>query len=71
MTFKVELAVYEDIEPLIDLYLKAFETDELYPYLYPNLSWDEIVQFESSGPKVVFHKYPWVKLYKVVEVETG
>ncbi len=70
MAFKVELAKYEDIEALIDVYLRALEHDELYPYMYPNLTWEERIRFESSGPKRVFHTQPWTKLYKVVEEET-
>lgn len=70
MTFITEVAAYEDIETLISLYLRAFENDQLYPYMYPNLTWGERVLFECSGPKRVFHTQPWTKLYKIVESET-
>lgn len=71
MAFRIEPAVYEDIEPLINLYLDAFKDDELYPHMYPDLPREEVIRFESSGPKAVFGKYPWVKIWKVVEGETG
>ena len=71
MAFKLELATYEDIDTLIDVYFHAFAADPLYPYLYPNLSWEEKVKFETSGPKRVFKEQPWTKLYKLTEEKTG
>lgn len=71
MAFKLELATYEDIDTLIDVYFHAFAADPLYSFLYPNLTWEEKVRFEASGPKRVFKEQPWVKLYKLTEEETG
>ena len=68
--FKLELAKYEDINTLLDIYFHAFADDSLYPFLYPNVSWEEKVRFEASGPKRVFIEQPWAKLYKVTEVKT-
>ncbi len=50
---------------------RAHQTDPLYPYLYPKLSWAEQLAFESAGPKEVFLHHPWVKYHKAVEIETG
>lgn len=69
--FKLELATYEDIDTLLDVYFHAFAADSLYPFLYPNVSWEEKVRFEASGPKRVFMEQPWAKLYKVTEEKTG
>ena len=71
MGFKLELATYEDIDTLLDVYFHAFAADSLYPFLYPNVSWEEKIRFEASGPKRVFMEQPWAKLYKITEEKTG
>jgi hypothetical protein len=71
MVFRIEPALYEDMDILYDIYIRAHQTDPLYPYLYPKLSWAEQLAFESVGPKEVFLRHPWVKYHKAVEVETG
>lgn len=71
MAFILELATYEDIDTLLDVYFQAFAADGVYRYLYPNLTWEEKIKFEASGPKRVFREQPWVKLYKVTEENTG
>ena len=67
MAFKLELATYEDIDTLLDIYFHAFAADGVYPYLYQDLTWEEKIRFEASGPKRVFKEQPWAKLYKVTE----
>ncbi|KUJ16011.1 uncharacterized protein LY89DRAFT_101110 [Mollisia scopiformis] len=71
MTFRIEPVKYEDIDILYDLYVHAHVTDPLQPFLYPSLSWAEQIQFESTGPKEVFLKHPWVHYHKIVDAETG
>jgi hypothetical protein len=69
--FKLEPAEFSDIDDLFDVYFHAFEADELYPFLYPGLSWEEKVRFEASGPKRVFVEQPWAKLWKITEESNG
>jgi hypothetical protein len=70
-SFKLEPAEFEDIDTLLDVYFHAFAADPLYPFLYPNVSWEEKVRFEASGPKGVFKQQPWARLYKVTDEKTG
>jgi hypothetical protein len=37
MGFRLELATYEDIDTLLDVYFHAFENDGVYKYIYPGL----------------------------------
>jgi hypothetical protein len=69
--FKLDRATYDDIDTLLDVYFHAFATDSLYLFLYPNVSWEEKVRFEASGPKRVFIEQPWAKLFKITEEKTG
>ncbi|KAG4428808.1 hypothetical protein IFR05_015710, partial [Cadophora sp. M221] len=71
MAFRIEPAQFSDLNTLFDIYLQAFASHPLDAYLYPNLTHDEKLDFESSGPKEVFLKQPWVKYHKMVEVESG
>lgn len=71
MAFRIETALYADLDTLFDIYIEAAASHPLSPLLYNDLSHEEKRNFEAGGPKEVFLKCSWIKYHKMVEVETG
>jgi len=71
MAFRIEPALYADMDTWCDIYIEAAASHPLSTLLYNYLSHEEKRKFEFGGPKEVFLKCPWIKCHKMVEVETG